>query len=147
MPGCCGCVCFFHTLLKLLFVKLPICLVSSDNSHPIHQTTPNKSKQNKLLGIGREDLPNFSWGQPRYSALLLIPQMHVPYCYNKEILYQTQMVVNAGLSSSRQCLRVVVTHYVKTIDERHMEAFQIRLLCFLLCVMSASLDILDVIDM
>ena len=28
---------FFNMLLRLLFVKLPICLVSSDFNHPIHQ--------------------------------------------------------------------------------------------------------------
>jgi hypothetical protein len=41
-----------------------------------HQTS---QWQNKLFGIGREDLANFSWAQPTYAALLLIPQVHVPY--------------------------------------------------------------------
>ena len=32
----------------------------------------------QMFGIGREDLTNLSWVQPTCSALLLIPQMHVP---------------------------------------------------------------------
>ena len=31
------------------------------------------------LLFGRGDLSHFSWAQPTYSALLLIPQMHVPH--------------------------------------------------------------------
>ena len=58
VPGCCGFVWFFRTILRLLF----------DNS-------PNKN----LFGTGREDVADLSWVQPRYSVLLLIPQMHVPY--------------------------------------------------------------------
>ena len=93
---------------------MPICVVSSNFDHPIHQA-PNKSQwQNKLFDTGREDMANFSWAQPTYSALLLIPQMHVPYkcgtikreinrlsngirfiakkhCYDKEIINQTQI--------------------------------------------------------
>src|SRR4029434_10636030 len=45
-------------------------------NHPIQQTTQNKSEyqqENRII------LANLSWAQPTYSALLLIPQMHVPY--------------------------------------------------------------------
>lgn len=48
--------------------------------------------------------------------------------------------------SAAQCLRVAVTQSIKTVEERGIEV-QIRLLCFVLCVMSASLDTLDIIDM
>ena len=44
----------------------------------IQQTTSTKGQhQNKLFDIGKEDLANFSWVQPTYLVLLLIPQMHV----------------------------------------------------------------------
>ena len=36
-------------------------------------------KKKSCLAFGREDLANLSWAQPIYSALLLIPQMHVSY--------------------------------------------------------------------
>jgi len=41
------------------------------------QTTVNSKIQ--LFGIDRGNLSHFSWVQPTYSALLLIPQMHVPH--------------------------------------------------------------------
>ena len=55
VPGCCSCVWFFHTPLRLLsvkfkeiyIVKLPKCLISSDFNHPIHQTISSKSQQQK----------------------------------------------------------------------------------------------------
>ena len=87
-----------------------------------HQTS---QWQNKLFGIGREDLANFSWAQHTYSALFLIPQMHVPYkwgtiwkgtkqaktgkkhCYHREIIYQTQislLFVPSLLTHTSSCL-------------------------------------------
>ena len=33
----------------------------------------------KLFGFGKEDFTNLSWALPIYSALLLIPQLHIPY--------------------------------------------------------------------
>lgn len=44
---------------------------------PKHQTRVNSKE--KLFGIFREHLAHFSWAQPTHSALLLIPQIHVPY--------------------------------------------------------------------
>ena len=93
---------------KLLNCQYVLFLQTSIIQSTKHQTS---QWQNKLFGIGREDLANFSWAQPTYSALFLIPQMHVPYkwapferelsngirfiakkhCYHREIIYQTQI--------------------------------------------------------
>ena len=61
---------------KLLNCKYVLFLQTSIIESIKNQTS---QWQNKLFGIGREDLAHFSWAQPTYSALLLIPQVHVPY--------------------------------------------------------------------
>jgi hypothetical protein len=61
---------------KLLNCQFFLFLQTSIIQSTIHQTS---QWQNKLLGVGIEDLANFSWAQPTYSALLLIPYVHVPY--------------------------------------------------------------------
>ena len=47
------------------------------SSNPLNNT--KYQQQNKLFGIGGEDVTNFSLAQPTYSAVMLISQTHVPY--------------------------------------------------------------------
>ena len=53
---------------KLLNCQYDLFLQTSIIQSTKHRTS---QWQNKLFGIGREDLANFSWAQPTYSALLL----------------------------------------------------------------------------
>ena len=105
---------------KLLNCQYDLFLQTSIIQSTKHQTS---QWQNKLFGIGREDLAIFSCAQPTYSALLLIPQVHVPYkctrapferelyrlsngirfiakkhCYHREIINQTQISLPFVLS-------------------------------------------------
>jgi len=44
-----------------------------------NNTKLESAAEKKLFGIGRGDLSHYSWVQPTYSALLLIPKMVVPH--------------------------------------------------------------------
>ena len=84
VPGCCGCVCFFHTLLRLLFVKWINCLIDNMSCFfKLQSSNPPNTKwvngRISCLALAEKIWQIFSCAQPTYSALLLIPQVHVPY--------------------------------------------------------------------
>ena len=107
-------------LLNEQIVKLTICLVSSNFNHPIHQK-PKSQWQNKLFGIGSDDLANFHGHNPHtqlcssaHKCMFLtnvapfkrvinwlsnsIKFIAKKYCYNKEIIYQTHISLLFELS-------------------------------------------------
>ena len=92
MPGCCDCV-RFHNVLRLFknchyVLFLQISIIHSTKQHKTRVSKKERERERKeekekrkkrLITIGREDLANLSRVQPTNSALLLNPQMLVPF--------------------------------------------------------------------